>query len=129
MTYVAAVTLLLILEYFVFMMLAGMQRSKAGISAPAMTGSEAFERASRVHLNTLEQLAFTLPAMWLSATYFIPAVAAGLGLVFFIGRMVYRQAYVSDPSTRGTGMMIGFLANVGLLLTCIWGVGKALFIG
>ena len=38
-----------------------------------------------------------------------------------IGRLVYRQAYMNDPSTRSTGMMIGFFANVGLMVLSLWG--------
>ena len=87
-----------------------------------MSGHETFERAYRVHINTLEQLLITLPALWLCAYYFMPLVAAALGLTFFVGRILYRNAYVADPETRGTGMMIGFLSNIGLVLTALWGV-------
>ena len=52
----------------------------------------------------------------------IHRVAAGLGLVFFLGRLLYRAGYMQDPAKRGPGMMIGFLANVGLMLTALWGV-------
>ncbi len=122
MLYVALVTLLLLLQYMVFIMLCGAARAKSGLKAPAVTGDENFERTYRVQMNTLEQLLITLPAMWVSAMYFMPVVAAALGLFFFIGRTIYRGAYVRDPSTRGLGMAIGFLANVGLLLTGLWGV-------
>ena len=50
-----------------------------------------------------------------------PVLAAGLGVVFMVGRLIYRQAYMRDPSTRGTGMVIGFLANVGLMALSLWG--------
>jgi len=122
MPYVALVTLLLLMQYLVFIMLCGAARAKSGLKAPAVTGDENFERAYRVQMNTLEQLMITLPALWVSAMYFMPTVAAILGLVFFIGRTLYRGAYVRDPATRGLGMAIGFLANVGLLLTALWGV-------
>ena len=60
--------------------------------------------------------------MWLCGMYFSGLVAAGLGLVFFVGRIIYRASYVADPTKRGPGMIIGFLANIGLLVTALWGV-------
>jgi uncharacterized membrane protein YecN with MAPEG domain len=60
--------------------------------------------------------------MWVSAMYFIPMVAAALGLVFFVGRMMYRVSYMKDPESRGPGMIIGFLANIALIITGLWGV-------
>ena len=121
MEFVALVTLLLLFQYLTFMMLCGMARGKGGVQAPATTGDALFERALRVQVNTLEQLVITLPAMWISAMYYRPLVAAGLGLVFFLGRLLYRAGYMQDPAKRGPGMMIGFLANVALLLTALWG--------
>ena len=122
MEFVALVTLLLVFQYLTFMMLCGMARAKGDVQAPAVSGDEMFERAYRVQMNTLEQLAVTLPALWICAMYYRPLVAAALGLAFFLGRLIYRTAYMKDPAKRGTGMMIGFLANVGLLLAGLWGV-------
>jgi uncharacterized membrane protein YecN with MAPEG domain len=98
-----------------------MARGKDTVVAPATSGDEAYERAFRVQMNTLEQLAVTLPAMWICALFFSPHWAAGLGTVFMIGRLIYRQAYTRDPSTRGPGMMIGFLANMALVVLGMWG--------
>jgi len=122
MEYVALVTLLILLQYLVFTILVGAARSKSGIKAPAVTGDEQFERAYRVQMNTLEQLVLTLPALWVSAWYFDPLVAALLGLAFFLGRILYRAGYVKDPAKRGAGFGIGMLANLGLLGTALWGV-------
>jgi uncharacterized membrane protein YecN with MAPEG domain len=122
MEFVALVTLLLLFQYLTFMMLCGMARAKGGVHAPATSGDETFERALRVQVNTLEQLVVTLPTMWICAMYYRPLVAAGLGLVFFLGRLLYRTGYMKDPGKRGPGMMIGFLANVALLITALWGV-------
>lgn len=122
MHYAALVTLLLLIQYLAFMMLCGKARSDSDIKAPAVTGDETFERAYRVQMNTLEQLMICLPAMWLSATYFSSSVAAILGLVFFLGRILYRNAYVKDPTGRGPGMIISLVANLGLLLTALWGI-------
>ena len=48
MELVALVTLLLLLEYIVFMGLVGKARVETGIKAPAVSGNETFERAYRV---------------------------------------------------------------------------------
>ena len=122
MHFVALVTLLLLLQYISFMMLVGMARGKTGVEAPAVTGDELFERAFRVQMNTLEQLVVTLPALWLCAYYYQPLAAAGLGLLFFLGRLLYRVTYMKDPASRGPGMIIGFLANVALIVLAAWGI-------
>ncbi len=122
MHFVALVTLLLLLQYISFTMLVGMARQKTGVTAPAVTGDEMFERAFRVQMNTLEQLVVTLPAMWLCAYYYQPLAAAGLGLVFFLGRLLYRVAYLREPSSRGPGMILGFFANVAMIILAAWGI-------
>ena len=86
---IALVTGLLLLQYFVFMMLVGAARGKSGVQAPAVTGDPVFERTLRVQQNTLEQLLIVLPSLWIFATYFGETIAAGLGLVFFVGRVVH----------------------------------------
>jgi glutathione S-transferase len=116
MSFVILVTMLLLIQYIYFMMQVGKARGMADLKAPAMSGDEHFERCSRVHMNTLEQLAITLPAMWVCAVYFRADVAAILGAVFLVGRFVYSAGYISDPTKRGTGMMIGFIANLALIL-------------
>ena len=122
MEYVALVCLLLVVQYLSFTMLVGAARIKSGIKAPAVTGDEQFERAYRVQMNTLEQLVIALPSLWLSGLYFDSMVAALLGLAFFLGRLLYRMGYVRDPAKRSAGFAIGFLANLGLIGTAIWGV-------
>lgn len=122
MTFVALVTLLLIMQYLYFMAMVGKARGAAGIKAPAVTGDDNFERNYRIHLNTLEQLMITLPALWVCASFFNTTFAGTMGLVFLIGRFIYRAAYITDPDSRGKGMMIGFIANVGLVITALWGV-------
>ena len=119
---VALVTILLLVQYKVFQGLAGAARGKGDIKAPAMTGDEAFERKSRVQLNTLENLVITLPAMWLCAHYYRADAAAILGIAFFVGRAIYSMSYVKDPARRGLGMMIGYLANVAMMLATLYGI-------
>ena len=121
MQYVAIVTLLLLIQYTAYTLLCGIARGKETVVAPATSGDERFERAFRVQMNTLEQMAVTIPAMWICAYFFSPLWAAGLGVVFMVGRLLYRQAYMREPSSRGPGMVIGFLANVVLVALGLWG--------
>ena len=122
MTYVALVTLLILVQYFFFVMQAGMARGKDTVVAPAITGDEMYERKSRVQMNTLEQLIITLPAMWICAQYFRTDVAAIMGLAFLIGRFLYSYLYIKSPKSRAPGFVIGFLANVILVGTALYGV-------
>ena len=120
----ALVTLLLLLQYFYFAFRVGSARGD--IKAPAMTGNNDFECKLRVQLNTLEQLILMLPSMWLCAYFFHPQVAAGLGVVFLVGRALYSRAYVSDPSKRGAGMILGVLAYVIAIAASFYGVLSSL---
>ena len=122
MSYVALVTLLLLIQYMYFTFQAGMARGKDIVVAPATTGDEMYERKSRVQINTLEQLAVTLPGMWICAHYFRPDVAALLGAIFFCSRFVFSALYIKDPKSRAPGFIPGFFANVGLVLCAAFGV-------
>ncbi|PCJ26871.1 MAG: hypothetical protein COA96_04380 [SAR86 cluster bacterium] len=112
---VAIVIVLALIEYFAFGALVGKARGKYGIDAPAITGDPVFERYYRVHQNTLEQLMIFIPAITIYGFYGNATYAAGLGVVFLIGRIIYLRGYVADPKTRGTGMIIGFLPTVFML--------------
>ena len=116
MEYVAIVLVLILLEYSFFTMMVGKARGTYGVSAPAATGHEVFERYYRVQQNTLEQLILLVPGIFLFALYVHALTAAGLGVVFFIGRLLYYKSYVADPKSRGVGFILSFLpANVLLI--------------
>ncbi|CAN7163081.1 MAPEG family protein [Phenylobacterium sp. LjRoot219] len=93
----------------------GRVRHKIGIMAPAMTGDPKLERAIRVHYNTLEWLPVFLVALWLFALSWSDAVAAGLGAVWIVGRLLYAQGYMVDASKRAPGFVIQALATLVLL--------------
>lgn len=121
MELVTIVIAVALLEYIGFGMLVGRARVKYGVDAPATSGHEIFERYFRVHQNTMEMLVVFLPAIWLFGEYVSPAWAAGLGLVFVIGRVVYLQSYVADPARRSAGFGLSFLpiaiALIGTLVS------------
>jgi glutathione S-transferase len=111
---VALVTLAAAALYFWTAFQVGAGRSKYNVPAPAMTGSPEFERLVRVQANTLESLPLFIPALWLFALYFNDLIAAGLGLVWLIGRVIYAVTYAKDPSKRSTGFTIQLLATAVL---------------
>jgi uncharacterized membrane protein YecN with MAPEG domain len=102
----------------------GRARGKSGIQAPAMTGDPLLERAVRVHYNTLEWLPIFLVGMWLFAIYCSELVAAALGVVWIIGRLIYATAYMADPAKRSTGFLIQTAAGAVLVLGAL---GKLVF--
>jgi glutathione S-transferase len=114
-TYVAIVTLLALLVYFWMGLQVGRARAKCGISAPAMTGDPVLERTIRAHYNTLEWLPLFLIPLWLFAIYWNDLVAAGLGVIWIIGRILYQTGYVADPKKRELGFMVQALAVAVLL--------------
>ena len=114
-TCVALVSLLALLTYVWMMMRVGKARMKSGVSAPAMTGDEGLERAIRAHLNTLEWLPTFLVSMWIVAIYWNATVAAGAGVVWIVGRILYAVGYAADPKKRGPGFLIQALATAVLL--------------
>jgi uncharacterized MAPEG superfamily protein len=126
MQLVAFVILLVLLEYVVFGLLVGRARGKYGVNAPATAGHPVFERYFRVHYNTLEQLVVFVPSMWLYGTYVSPSWAAGLGLVYILGRFTYLVGYIADPRKREIGFGLSALPLLILLLGALWGTGRAL---
>ena len=118
---VALVTLVVALQYFYLAIMVGKARTDAGIAAPAISGDEKFERVFRVQQNTLEQLVIFFPSLWIFAYYLSAEIAAGLGVVFLLGRIMYARGYVADPRRRAPGFIMGSLATLALLLGCITG--------
>jgi uncharacterized MAPEG superfamily protein len=116
MELVVIVIALALIEYLVFTMLAGQARGRCGVAAPAIIGNPEFERRLRVQQNTLEQLIVFVPAILMFARYVSPPIAAGLGLVFILGRFLYGRGYAIDPARRGPGFGLTLLSNVVLLL-------------
>lgn len=121
MHYVHIVALLAIVQFIVFGVFVGAARGKYGIKAPAMTGNEHFERAVRVQMNTMEQLVCFLPALMVAAFYWSPVYVASWGVVYLVGRTLYRQAYVKDPAKRGLGYVLTLLPTTVLALAGLAG--------
>jgi len=126
MAWVEIVALLALLQYMVFGLLVAKARGQYGVNAPAVTGHPMFERQYRVQMNTLEQLAVFLPALWLAAQHVAPAWVAAAGLLFVVGRTVYALAYVKNPASRTLGFALGMASTVTLLVMAGLGALRSL---
>src|SRR5688572_9914465 len=93
----ALVVALALLLYVGVFIAAGRARHRYGIKSPAVTGPPEFERALRVQQNTLEQLVWFVPALWLFALFLSSFWAGILGLVWIAGRAYYAVSYYRDP--------------------------------
>ena len=120
--YSALVTLLAVLVYAATVSLAGWARWRFAVKAPAMSGHPAFERATRVQANTLEQMPILLPALWLAAATQGDAIAAAIGGVFLAVRVLYAWQYAREPGRRGLFYFPGVACLVALWCLAAWGV-------
>ena len=116
MEYVTIITVLALLQFTWFGFQVGSMRAKHNVKAPAMSGATEFERMFRVHYNTMEQLILFLPALWLYASMVNPIWASGFGIVYLVGRFIYRSAYLKDPSSRSIGFTVTHLPAAIMLI-------------
>jgi glutathione S-transferase len=123
MPWVYAVICLAVIECFFFGLLVGRARVKYQVPAPAMTGNPIFERHVRVHYNTIELLVCLIPSLLVFAHTVSAPIAAGLGVLFIIGRVLYLRGYVADPAKRSAGFGLSALpvmiAMVGGLIGAV----------
>jgi glutathione S-transferase len=127
MAYVDIVTALALAQFLIFGYRVGSARMKFGIKAPAITGNETFERYFRVQQNTLEQLIVLLPGLYLFSRYWNPLWAAGLGVVYLVGREIYASTYVKNPAKRSLGYGLTFLPMVVLVVGGCAGAVRRIF--
>lgn len=125
MHYVDLVALLAIAQLIFFAVLVGRARGKYGVKAPATVGHEAFERAYRVQMNTLELMVCFLPALYIAAKYWSPQWVAGIGAVYLVGRIVYWLSYTRNPATRGPGFLLSMLPTLALLIAGLVAIARA----
>lgn len=122
---VAIVTLVSLLAYVWMILRIPGARRRTGIDAPAMTGHPELERHLRVQANTVEWLVIYLPSLWLFAIYWNDLVAAALGGVWILGRVIYALGYAADPKKRELGFIIQALATATLLFGAL---GRAIWV-
>ncbi len=111
----AWVTLVALSIYVWTGMNAAAARVKHGVLAPRMDGPEEFTRRLRVQLNTLEQLPLFLAPLWMCAWFLGDAWAAGAGVLWCVGRVVYALTYYKDPTKRTFGFVTSLAASLLLM--------------
>ena len=110
------VTVAAIAVYLWMSVRVAMARRRSGIHAPAMTGDPALERAIRAHENTLEWLTPFLAGLWLFSIYWNDRLAAILGVVWIIGRILYAVGYSAGAGKRAPGFLIQAVVVLVLLV-------------
>lgn len=128
MKYTALVTIAAVVYTFLLSGSVGMARTKTGINAPAMAGAPDFDKAFRIHMNTVEQLVLFVPVLWLAATVVGDLWAAGIGAVWIVGRLVYAAGYRKDVDKRGPGMLTTLASTAVLTVIALWGVVQAFIV-
>lgn len=121
-TFPSLVTALTLLLYLILTINVGRARAKYKVSPPATTGDPNFERVLRVQQNTLEQLVFFLPLLWLFSYYVSPLWSAGIGAIWLIGRILYALGYYQAAEKRGIGFAISSLSSMVLLVGALVGI-------
>ncbi|MGK7946635.1 MAG: MAPEG family protein [Microcystaceae cyanobacterium] len=123
-SYPSLVTALALLVYFVITLNVGRARQKYDVKPPAISGDPNFERAFRVQQNTLEQLVFFLPMLWLFSVYFNPLWGGILGGVWVLGRILYAWGYYQEANRRFLGFALSSLSGLLLLAGAFWGIAQ-----
>jgi glutathione S-transferase len=116
------ITLVTLVFYIGVAMHAARLRGRHRVAAPAMNGHPDFERATRIHANTLEYLVPFLVALWMCAIFWEPLWAAVLGILWLFGRIVYMFGYWSAPERRHPGFMLAMIALILLLIGTAYGL-------
>lgn len=114
-----------LLQFFAFGIAVARARGKYKVPAPATTGNEVFERYFRVQMNTLELLILFVPAVWMFGSYVSADVAAGLGALYIVGRVIYFFAYIKDPRQRELGFVLSAGPVVALVIGALIGAARA----
>ncbi len=104
--WVALVSALSVLVYYLTLLNAGLGRIKYRIPAPSHDGPEDYLRRVRAHMNTVEHLVMFLPSMWLFALLVSPFWAAVLGAIWPVGRLFYMIGYTRSAELRRPGLYV-----------------------
>jgi glutathione S-transferase len=120
--YTAIVSLLAVAMYLFLATRVAAARVRLNVRHPAMTGNLDFERIFRAHINTLEWMPTFLVPLWLCALYFSDRAAAGVGLLWIIGRLIYFHGYSQAVEKRLPGFFIQAMACVLLFVGAVAGL-------
>ncbi|XP_039630825.1 leukotriene C4 synthase [Polypterus senegalus] len=110
MVYVAAVTVLGVLEQAYFSWQVIYARRKYSVQPPATSGPPEFERVFRAQVNCAEYFPIFLALLWVTGLYFSEGVSAVCGLIYLYSRYKYFCGY--SLSSQGRLAPLYFSARV-----------------
>jgi glutathione S-transferase len=120
--YTAFVTLFAIAFYFFLATRVAAAHGRFDVRLPATTGNPDFERIFRAHMNTLEWMPTFLVPLWLCALYLSDIIAALLGVVWIVGRVLYFTGYSKAVEKRLPGFFVQSTACLLLFIGALLGV-------
>ncbi|XP_012430148.4 leukotriene C4 synthase [Taeniopygia guttata] len=98
--WLAAVTVLGVLEQAYFLLQVIYARRLFGISPPKTSGPPEFERIFRAQVNSTEYFPIFLAVLWQAGLFFHQGLAAALGLLYLYARYCYFMGYKASSSER-----------------------------
>nr|XP_021407852.1 leukotriene C4 synthase [Lonchura striata domestica] len=98
--WLAAVTVLGVLEQAYFILQVIYARRLFGISPPKTSGPPEFERIFRAQVNSSEYFPIFLALLWQAGLFFHQGLAAALGLLYLYARYCYFMGYKASSSER-----------------------------
>ncbi|NXS26862.1 LTC4S synthase, partial [Pomatostomus ruficeps] len=119
--WLAAVTVLGVLEQAYFFLQVIYARRLFGISPPKISGPPEFERIFRAQVNSSEYFPIFLALLWQAGLFFHQGLAAALGLLYLYARYCYFMGYKASSSKRLSPMY--FSAGVLWILIAVSAVG------
>jgi uncharacterized MAPEG superfamily protein len=120
------VVALALAQFIFFGVMVGRARGKYGISAPATTGNEMFERYFRIQMNTLELLVAFVPGVYAFGSYFSAGYVVLLGTSYLVGRFIFFFAYIKDPKSRSLGFALSMIPVMMFIVGTVVGALKGL---
>ena len=127
--WVALVSAVSVLVYYISLLNAGIGRIKFKIPAPSHDGPEDYVRRVRAHANTVEHLVMFLPSLWTFALVISPMWAAILGAIWPVGRFFYIFAYSRSAPARRPPLYVTMPSIYILILGSIIGAIYHLAVG
>ncbi|NXI82273.1 LTC4S synthase, partial [Rhipidura dahli] len=119
--WLAAVTVLGVLEQAYFFLQVIYARRLFGISPPKTSGPPEFERIFRAQVNSSEYFPIFLALLWQAGLFFHQGLAAALGLLYLCARYCYFMGYKKSSSERLASMY--FSAGVLWILIAVSALG------
>ncbi|NXQ67608.1 LTC4S synthase, partial [Quiscalus mexicanus] len=119
--WLAAVTVLGVLEQAYFFLQVIYARRLFGISPPKISGPPEFERIFRAQVNSSEYFPIFLALLWQAGLFFHQGLAAALGLLYLYARYCYFMGYKASSSERLAPMY--FSAGVLWILIAVSALG------